>query len=381
MERRKKLLSSARTIVVKVGSAVLTNSSGLHLSVLYNLVEQLARLSQAGHRVCLVSSGAVAAGRTAIAGRRCVVEGVSGKQALAAIGQGRLMREYEHAFAAQGMVCAQVLLTRDDLRSRTRFLNARNTFMNLLDWGVVPIVNENDTVAVQELKFGDNDQLASLLLNLVEGDLYINLTSADGVMAANPETAAPGEKIPFLECIEDIAHLDIDALCGAKTSVGTGGMQSKLMAARRAAQLGVPTLILPGRRADILDRAFAGEKVGTLVWPSEQTVSRRKYWVAYQSEPQGTVFVDEGAARALEEKGSSLLPGGITRIEGHFEPGALVRVDCGDRHIAVGLTNYSAEDLDRIKGLKRLEVAAVLGDAHYPEVIHRDNLLIHAAVL
>ena len=381
MERRKKLLSSARTIVVKVGSAVLTTSAGLHLSVLYNLVEQLARLVQAGHRVCLVSSGAVAAGRTAIAGRGCVVEGVSGKQALAAIGQGRLMREYEHAFAAQGMVCAQVLLTRDDLRSRTRFLNARNTFMNLLDWGVVPIVNENDTVAVQELKFGDNDQLASLLLNLVEGDLYINLTSADGVMAANPETAVPGESIPFLECIEDIAHLDIDALCGGKTSVGTGGMQSKLMAARRAAQLGVPTLILPGRRADILDRAFSGEKVGTLVWPSEQIVSRRKYWVAYQSEPQGTIFVDEGAARALEEKGSSLLPGGITRVEGNFEPGALVRVDCGERHIAVGLTNYSAEDLARIKGLKRLEVAAVLGDAHYPEVIHRDNMLIHAAVL
>ena len=199
MESREKTLASARTIVVKVGSAVLTTKQGLHLSVLYNLVEQLARLAASGHRVCLVSSGAVAAGRTAIAGRGCTVEGVSGKQALAAIGQGRLMREYEHAFAAQGMVCAQVLLTRDDLRSRTRFLNARNTFMNLLDWGVVPIVNENDTVAVQELKFGDNDQLASLLLNLIEADLYINLTSADGVLAANPETAAPGEKIPFLE--------------------------------------------------------------------------------------------------------------------------------------------------------------------------------------
>ncbi len=380
MDDRGKTLASARTIVVKVGSAVLTTRQGLHLSVLYNLVEQLARLAASGRRVCLVSSGAVAAGRTALAGRGCTAEGMSGKQALAAIGQGRLMREYEHAFAAQGMVCAQVLLTRDDLRSRTRFLNARNTFMQLLDWGVVPIVNENDTVAVQELKFGDNDQLASLLLNLVEADLYINLTSADGVLAVNPEKAVPGEPLPFLECIDDIAHLDIEALCGAKTSVGTGGMQSKLMAARRAAQLGVPTLILPGRRADILDRAFAGEKAGTWVRPCEHTVSRRKYWMAYQSDPQGTVLVDEGAARALEEKGGSLLPGGIRDVEGSFEPGAMVLVVCGDTQIGVGLSNYSSEEIRRIKGLKRTEVAEILGDVHYPEVIHRDNLLLHAAV-
>lgn len=380
MNTREKTLKTAHTLVVKVGSAVLTTADGLHLSVLYNLVEQLARLVRQGRRVCLVSSGAVAAGRTALPDRGRTVAGLSGKQALAAIGQGCLMREYEHAFASQGLLCAQVLLTRDDLRSRTRFLNARNTFMNLLDWGVVPIVNENDTVAVQELKFGDNDQLASLLLNLVEGDLYINLTSADGVLAINPEKVAPGEVVPYLDSIEDIASLDIESLCGAKTSVGTGGMRSKLMAARRAAQLGVPTLILPGRRPDILDRAFAGEQVGTWVCPAEQSVSRRKYWMAYQSEPQGSVLVDEGAARALEEKGGSLLPGGVTAVEGSFEPGALVRVICGEHHIGVGLTNYSSEDLERIKGLRRVEVAAVLGDAHYPEVIHRDNLLINAAV-
>lgn len=380
MNTREKTLETAHTLVVKVGSAVLTTADGLHLSVMYNLVEQLARLARQGRRICLVSSGAVAAGRTALPDRGRSVVGLSGKQALAAIGQGCLMREYEHAFAAQGLLCAQVLLTRDDLRSRTRFLNARNTFMNLLDWGVVPIVNENDTVAVQELKFGDNDQLASLLLNLVEGDLYINLTSADGVLAVNPEKAAPGAVVPCLDSIEDIASLDIESLCGAKTSVGTGGMRSKLMAARRASQLGVPTLILPGRRPDILDRAFAGEHVGTWVCPAEQAVSRRKYWMAYQSEPQGTVMVDEGAARALEEKGGSLLPGGVTAVEGTFEPGALVRVVCGEHHIGVGLTNYSSEELERIKGLRRVEVAAALGDAHYPEVIHRDNLLINAAV-
>ncbi len=200
------------------------------------------------------------------------------------------------------------------------------------------------------------------------------------MLAANPESAKPGEIIPYLDNIENIADLDIESLCGAKTSVGTGGMRSKLMAARRAAQLGVPTLILPGRRPDILDRAFAGEHVGTWICPAEQAVSRRKYWMAYQSEPQGRVLVDEGAARALEDKGGSLLPGGVIGVEGVFEPGALVRVMCGEHSIGVGLTNYSSEELDRIKGLRRVEVAAALGNAHYPEVIHRDNLLINAAV-
>lgn len=223
---RQEALARARSVVVKVGSAVLTTPEGLNLPVLRDLVDQLHRLARAGRRVTLVSSGAVAAGRTALAGTELKIEGVSGKQAAAAIGQGRLMREYEDAFAAHGMICAQVLLTRDDLRSRARFLNARNTFGRLLDWGVVPVVNENDTVAVQELKFGDNDALASLLLNLVEGDLFVNLTSTGGVLAENPLAAPDPASIPLLESIEDIQGLDLDSLCGGKTSVGTGGMYS-----------------------------------------------------------------------------------------------------------------------------------------------------------
>ena len=374
------LMEHARTVVVKVGSAVLTSKTGLRLSVLCSLVEQLARLAATGRRVCLVSSGAVAAGRAAFAGKNGAAESLPGKQALAAIGQGRLMREYEHAFASQGLVCAQVLLTRDDLRSRGRFLHARNTFMNLLDWGVVPIVNENDTVAVHDLKFGDNDQLASLLLNLVEGDLYVNLTSAEGVLAANPSAAPQGTDIPILKSIDDIEHLDIEALCGEKTSAGTGGMQSKLMAARRAAQLGVPTLILPGRKPDILDRAFAGEEIGTWVCPSSNTVSRRKYWMAYQSDPLGSLFVDEGAALALEKRGGSLLPGGIVRVEGEFDPGSMVRILLGERQLGVGLSNYSSAEIRLIQGLKSSEMESVLGVVHYPEVVHRDNLLLHAAV-
>lgn len=372
--RIEKDLASLHTVVVKVGSAVLTDERGLRLSVLCSLVEQLARLARSGKRVCLVTSAAVAAGRTVFRGAG--TESLPGKQALAAIGQGRLMHEYEHAFSAQGIICAQVLLTREDLRDRGRFLHARNTFMNLLDWGVIPIVNENDTVAVHDLKFGDNDQLASLLLNLVEADLYVNLTSAPGVLAASPDKG----EAPVLERIADIDALDIDALCGEKTSVGTGGMRSKLMAARRAAQLGVPTWILPGRSPNILDRAFAGEQAGTWVCPSKNTVSRRKYWMAYQSDPQGSIEVDEGAAAALETRGGSLLAGGITAVRGVFEPGAMVRILCNGRQLGVGLCNYSSGDVLRIKGLKRQEAERVLGSAHYPEVIHRDNLLLHAAV-
>ena len=376
---RAEALAHARTVVVKVGSAVLTDERGLRLSVLCSLAEQIARLAASGRRVCLVSSGAVAAGRAAFS-MKDAGSSLPGKQALAAIGQGRLMREYEHAFASQGLVCAQVLLTREDLRSRGRFLNARNTFMNLLDWGAVPIVNENDTVAVHDLKFGDNDQLASLLLNLVEADVYVNLTSAPGVLASIPQEGQDAAEIPVLSTIDDIEQLDFESLCGAKTSAGTGGMQSKLMAARRAAQLGVPTLILPGRIHGVLDRAFAGEGLGTWISPSKNTVSRRKYWMAYQTDPQGALFMDDGAARALEERGGSLLPAGVRGVEGEFESGAVVRVMHGERQLGVGLSNYSSEDISRIRGMRLADVEALLGVLHYPEVVHRDNLLLHAAV-
>ncbi|MDE7064470.1 MAG: glutamate 5-kinase, partial [Desulfovibrionaceae bacterium] len=244
-------------------------------------------------------------------------------------------------------------------------------------------------VSVRELRFGDNDCLAGLLVSLVEADLFINLTSSDGVLAANPQRDPDA---PILPCIEAVGDLDLDDLCGGKTSVGTGGMYSKLLAARRAAQLGVPTLILPGRTPGIITRSMAqaaaasddpasGVLPGTWVRPEIHPISRRKFWLAYQSDPAGTVFVDAGAAVALSEKGGSLLPGGVCGVEGNFRSGALVRIVTHDgAHLGVGLSNYTAEELRRIMGLKRHEVAAVLGDAHYPEVIHRDHMLLDAAV-
>lgn len=403
---RVRALREARRVVVKVGSAVLTNSEGLDSAVIHNLVAQLAQLAHGeGHgvpsnagesprrQVVLVSSGAVAAGRAALraspsvqqSGSQPDTSGLAARQGAAAIGQSRLMQFYDTAFAAHGLVSAQVLLTRDDLRSRERFLNARNTFAELLSWDVIPVVNENDTVSVSELKFGDNDCLASLLVNLVEADLFINLTSAAGVMGSNPE-ADPNATI--LPCISSVATLDLDSMCGGKTSVGTGGMYSKLLAARRVAQLGAPTLILPGRQPDILTRALAQQEdddmLGTWVCPDDHAISRRKFWLAYQSDPVGEVYVDAGAVTALLEKGSSLLPGGVVSATGSFQRGTLVRVvseaDGKRRSLGVGLSNYSAAELRRIMGLKRHEVAAILGDAHYPEVIHRDNMLLDAAV-
>lgn len=376
-EERAAVLAGARCIVVKVGSAVLTTENGISDAVIANLAEQLSWLLDEGKRVVLVSSGAVAAGRSALRHCREVI-GVPHKQAASAIGQSRLMHYYDEAFAQCGHLSAQVLLTRDDLRHRERFLNARNTFQTLLDWGVIPVVNENDTVAVQELKFGDNDCLASLLLNIVEADLFINLTSASGVFSGDPATDANAH---VLQCIEDAHALDLDAMCGGKTTVGTGGMYSKMLAAGRSAQLGVPTLILSGREEHIIRRAFAGENVGTWVRPDSRSVSSRKYWLAYQSDPAGTVTVDDGAAKALLQSGSSLLPGGICHVEGEFERGALVRIASPDGSvIAVGLTNYCHADLLRIKGHRRHEVAAILGDAHYPEVVHRDNMLMDAVL-
>ena len=403
-QERARVLAQARVVVVKVGSAVLTDADGLSVPVLENLAAQLAGLrnllpeSAAGNeggtqarRLVLVSSGAVAAGRAALSSRGHTVEttGLAARQAAAAVGQGQLMQAWDKVFLAHRMPTAQVLLTRDDLRARQRFLNARNTFAELLEWGVLPIVNENDTVSISELKFGDNDCLASLLVNLTGADLFINLTSASGVLAADPQK---NPHAPILDHIDDVAALDLGQLCGGKTSVGTGGMYSKLLAARRAAQIGVPTLILPGREPHVITRAFAACGVcdapeghapftgGTWVCPAQHAIPRRKFWLAYQSDPAGSVHVDAGAARALLHKGGSLLPGGVFRVEGSFQQGALVRVLHDGQSIGVGLSNYSASDLKKIMGLKRHEVAAILGDAHYPEVIHRDNLLLDAAV-
>ncbi|NJB68918.1 glutamate 5-kinase [Desulfobaculum xiamenense] len=375
MAERTRVLSEAKRVVVKVGSAVLTGEDGLDLRVVNRLADQLATLHDRGLDIVLVSSGAVAAGRKVL---HAEITGLPARQAASAVGQSRLMHAYDEAFARYGKVSAQILLTRDDLRSRSRFLNALNTFRTLLDWKAIPVVNENDTVAVQELKFGDNDSLGSLVVNLVQADLFVNLTSASGVYDANPDKDPEAR---CLECIENISCLDLDTTCDGKTSVGTGGMYSKLLAARRVAQLGVPTLIVSGRERYVLDRVFSGEPIGTWVVPEAHPISRRKFWLAYNKTPSGSVVVDPGAAKALTTQGKSLLPAGIDSVDGNFGPGALVFIkdESGDT-LGVGLSNYDSADLRRITGRRSGDIADILGDCPYPEAIHRDNMLLDAAV-
>lgn len=378
---RQESLAKARRVVVKVGSAVLTTPHGLNLDIIDSLADQLATLMDRGLTLALVSSGAVASGRGVLRAmsvdRSREPRGMPDRQAASAIGQSRLMHAYDQAFAKRDKITAQVLLTKDDFRNRPRFLNACNTFDTLFSWGALPIVNENDTVAVQELEFGDNDRLAGLLLNLVEADLFVNLTSAGGVFTANPDTDASATRVA---CIENIDRIDLASMCGGKTNVGSGGMYSKLLSARRAAQLGAPTLILSGREPNCLLRAFAGEDLGTWVAAKGKPISRRKFCLAYNTEPTGLVRVDQGAVRALTTGGKSLLPAGISAVEGSFSRGALVRIVGPDqRTVAVGVTNYKAADLRSIAGKKCSEIEDVLGYC-YNEAIHRDNMLLEAAL-
>lgn len=375
-DHKREALARAKRIVVKVGSAVLTTSEGLDLALVGGLVKDLAGLHALGKDILLVTSGAVAAGRGVL--RQQELQGLPDRQAASAIGQSRLMHAYDQAFAELGIVTAQLLLTRGDLEDRERYLNMRNTLRTLLGWRCLPVVNENDTVAVQELVYGDNDCLASLLVGVVGADVFVNLTSAKGVFTQNPQE---NPQAVCHACLEGIAAMDLDAMCQGKTASGTGGMHSKLLAARRAAQLGVPTLIVSGREPERLKRVFGGEDLGTWIPAESRALSRRKYWLAYTSEPRGSLWVDQGAAKALTGGGKSLLPAGIVRVEGDFEKGAIVRVlDFQGQTLGVGLANYGAGEFKKIMGLKSSQIAQVLGSAPYPEAVHRDNMVLDPAL-
>ncbi|MFW6216919.1 MAG: glutamate 5-kinase, partial [Desulfohalobiaceae bacterium] len=372
--KRWKILSSSRLIVLKVGSAVLTSGQGLDLRVLNRLADEIAALHDQGKEFIVVSSGAVAAGKRFL-GLQHQELSLPEKQAAAAIGQSRLMHSYDEAFERYNKTTAQILLTRDDLRSRHRFLNARNTFSTLLQSNIIPIVNENDTVVVQELKFGDNDFLATLILNLVQAELFINLTSAEGVFSANPELNNSAKKMDYLP---NIRELDLESTCEGKTSSGSGGMYSKLLAASRASQLGVPTLIVSGRTPHVLERIFDSEELGTWIMPARKTIPQKKFWLAYNLDPVGSLYLDQGAADALLMRGKSLLPAGIRGVCGEFSSGDLVRLMGPDhKQLGVGLTNFDSLELHKIAGMKTSELEATLGHTVYSQaVVHRDNLLL-----
>jgi len=371
---RQQYLSKARRVVLKLGSAVLTAPDGLNLPLIQRLVGEIGKLRSGEREFILVSSGAIAAGCRKL-GLTSRPSGIPQQQAVAAAGQSALMLAYEEAFAEFGLKVAQILLTHDDLEARSRFLNARNTLFTLLHWQVVPIINENDTVATDELKFGDNDNLAALICNLVGADLLILLTDTDGLYDQDPREHPDAKLLPLVESFDPVLEKAAGPRAGP---LGRGGMASKLQAARKAAAAGLPTLIANGLTPGILGQIFAATEVGTLVLPQAQKLKSRQYWLAYNVTPQGTILVDQGAFDALVRHHKSLLPAGIVEVFGAFGKGAPVQLLDPEGHpFAMGLTNYSAREINRIKGRQTQEIAQTLGGPKgYDEVIHRDNLVI-----
>jgi glutamate 5-kinase len=372
---RKSIFSTSRRIVIKVGSAVLTSSDqGLDQNRIERLASDISSVMTQGREVILVSSGAIAAGLAKLGLKKKKGMPLSLKQAAAAIGQSGLMWMYEKTFSTHGKKVAQVLLTREDLSNRTRFLNARNTLQTLLDYGVVPIINENDTVSVDEIKFGDNDNLSSMVVHLTDADLLVILSDIDGLYTADPKIDTSAELIPLVEKITT----EVERWAGdAHTSVGTGGMRSKIITAKKVGSFGVPMVIVNGKMNGILQALFEGSEVGTLFLPKSDKQDSRKHWIAYTVCSTGKVMVDDGGVEALVNKGKSLLPGGVVRVEGGFKVGDCVTcVDRTGNAFARGLVKYSSGDLDRIKGLKTAQIEAVLGHKDYDEAIHRDDLVI-----
>jgi len=372
---RKGQLANVRRVLVKVGSAVLTGEDGLDLNIIEQLVGDIAALRERGCQVVLVSSGAIASGkhRMGIEGK---LKSIPQKQAAAAVGQGRLMRIYSNAFGKHGLFVGQVLLTMSDITDRKRFLNIRNTLFTLLEWGVITIINENDTVAVDEIKFGDNDHLAAMVANIVEAHLVINLTSTEGLYDRNPTGSGKAKLIPLVAEITP----EIEAAATEEaTPVGMGGMKSKVQAAKKVTASGIPYIIAPGRRAGVLQEIMDGKEIGTLFLPPAEHLNSRKYWIAFTLRSRGRIFIDDGANEALVQDGKSLLPSGVTQVEGDFALGDPVTcMDAAGNTIAKGLVNYGADEIRKIMGLKSSRIEQVLGYKDYDEVIHRDNLAITA---
>ena len=372
---RQEVVAYAHTVVVKVGTNVLTRPDGtLEPTRVQALADQIQRLRAGGRKVALVSSGAIGAGmgRLGLARRPADLRQL---QACAAVGQAFLMRAYEDALRAHGVPTAQLLLTAGDFDSRSRYLNARNTIVTLFEYGCLPVINENDTVSVAEIRFGDNDHLAALVTNLLQAPLLILLTNVDGLHAADP-----GEQ-PDAPLVTTVPFIDAAVLAHAgagRSSLGSGGMRSKLRAARLATVAGESVIMANGARDGILDAIFRAEPVGTLFLPQRNTMPAWKRWLGFAATPKGRLVVDAGARAAVERDGRSLLPIGVVQVAGTFGKGDVVSL-CGPdgSEFARGLTNYAAPAAERLCGLRSEQLREALGgDAPYAEVVHRDNLVV-----
>lgn len=369
-------IGNARRIVIKIGSRVLVQASGKpETERIKSLAGEMASLSSQKREIVFVTSGAIGTGMQALGMRRRPA-GLAELQMAAAVGQSRLMNLYDRLFAAEKKIIGQVLLTHDDLKHRARHLNARNTILAMLRAGVIPVINENDVVAVDEIRFGDNDLLASLVVHLIKADLLIMLSTTNGLN--KPLADGRSERI---SCLAGVSRDVLKFARGKGGDISTGGMASKLESARLAAETaGALVVIADGREPGIIQRIMAGEDTGTLVIPAKarlDAICDRKRWIAFFHKPKGVLTIDEGAVRAVEQGGKSLLPIGVKKVEGEFAAGAMVNVKSGDnRLIARGLAAYSSREVQLIKGCRTDEIAKVLGGKKADEVIHRDNLVL-----
>jgi glutamate 5-kinase len=374
LDYKKQILQRVRRIVVKIGSQILSSEGGIEEARLRGLARELAELHDRKKEIVVVSSGAVAAGMTRL-GRKEKPKTIPEKQALAAVGQIKLMALYEHHFSKFDKSVAQVLLTHEDLANRQRYINAKHTFQVLLESSIIPIVNENDTVAVEEMKFGDNDHLSALVATLLEADLLVILSDVEGVYDKDPRAHADARLIPL---ISEAKGLSQTIAGNSLSTVGTGGIVTKLGAAEKAALAGIPTVIASGLESGVLGKVFADkEPCGTLILAEANRLTSRKHWIAYNLKTAGEIVVDQGAHDAVVQKGKSLLPSGLKEVRGAFGVGECVScVDLEGREFARGLVNYSAQELNQIKGLHTSGIEKVLGYKAYDEVIHRDDLVV-----
>jgi len=366
--KRQEIIKHAKCVVIKIGTSTITHADGkLDTVQIKNLASQIAFLKKKGIQIVVVTSGAIGAGLSLLGLKKRPSE-ISLLQACAAVGQGKLIEAYAQAFKDEGLIAAQILLTAEDLRSRARFLNARNTMLALLKENAVPVVNENDTVAVSEIKFGDNDKLSALVCNLIQADLLIVVSDVEGFY----------DKLgKVIDRVEKVTR-EIEDLCVGKGSeLGTGGMVTKLEAAKIITRAGGSMIIAGGRGRNILVSILEGEQIGTFFEPHVTGLSAKKQWLAFFTRPHGSIVVDKGAEEALVKKGKSLLSSGVVEIKGSFKIGDIVSiVSLRGNEIARGLVEYKSEEVEKIKKLKSSQIKEVLGSKTSDEIVHRDNMCV-----
>lgn len=364
--------SSFQRLVLKVGASVLTTAEGhFSLATVNRLADELAEFRLSGGQLLIVSSGAIACGMDTLkfSSRPKTLPEL---QACAAIGQGKLMKAYEDAFSRHGIHTAQILLTRDAFHDRLRYLNVRNTVHSLLEMGVIPIVNENDTVSTDEIRFGDNDLLSALMATLVHPDILVLLSDVTGLM-----NRSTGERIDRIISIKELDEIACAHVNDKNKKYSVGGMQAKLDAVRVALQSGVTVILANGKTVGLFSGLIRGENVGTIFVPKKGKMKLHKQWLAHNAKVKGGIFVDDGARKAIVEGGKSLLASGIRKVEGHFQPGSIVCIrDASGHEVARGLVNYSSEELSKVMGKKTSEIRTILKTNYFEEVIHRDNLAV-----